>query len=255
MKLLILPCIIRVFPGKAQYFAESDLVLMLQPSILHVEDEDSSAFLLQAALEQAAIPYRTFRVSTGEDALAFLCKTGSYQEAESPGLVLLDLTLSRVDGWTVLSTMKSRRDLQKIPVVILSSSEHEADKTRAMELGAEQYVQKLNTVAEMRRAILDVCAGLMSFQVSLDAARRYTLTTATIAFERTVDSGVEINIASVLPEGAVVKLIATDMRSSSAQVRYGSQEVWMSLYDLRDHAVLTRTTHPDFPAAPYLSQA
>ena len=144
-------------------------------SILHVEDEDASAFLLQAALEHAAIPNRTYRVSTGENALAYLYKLGSYKDAQLPGLVILDLTLPGVDGWAVLSTVKRRRDLQAIPVVVLSASELESDKKKAMHMGADCYVVKQDNVAAMSRELRDACAGFMSFRVRLEVARTYTL--------------------------------------------------------------------------------
>jgi DNA-binding response OmpR family regulator len=127
----------------------------LNLKILHVEDEDAHAFLLQAALDKAAIPNRVFRVSTGEDALAFLFRTGAYADAESPHLVVLDIGLPRVDGWSVLSTMKKQRHLKEIPVVVLSSSELESDSSRALELGAHRYVVKQPSVGALSEALLD----------------------------------------------------------------------------------------------------
>jgi CheY-like chemotaxis protein len=219
-------------------------------SILHVEDEDSAAFLVQAALDQAAIPNRTYRVSSGEDALAYLCKTGPYKDAPSPSLVILDLNLPRVDGWTVLETMKGRSDLQRIPVVVLSSSRQEEDRERALRLGADDFVLKESTVAETRKAILNACAEFMSFSVLMESARTYVIKAPTIAFECSLDNGAEINIAMVLPEGAQVKLVATEPAKSAAHIRYGSRDLWMSLHDLRDHAIATVVTRPDSQVAP-----
>jgi len=124
-------------------------------TILHVEDEDASAFLLQAALDRAAIPNRVFRVSSGEDALAFLLKSGPYADADAPDLVILDLGLPHVDGWFVLSTIKKQRALKEIPVVVLSSSQREADSSRAMELGAHRYLVKQSSIAALSEALLD----------------------------------------------------------------------------------------------------
>ena len=227
------------------------IVVVTNSSILHVEDEDAAAFLVQAALDQAAIPNRTYRVSSGEDALAYLYKTGPYKDAPSPSLVILDLNMPRVDGWTVLETMKRRSDLQQIPVVVLSSSTHEADRERALRLGAENFVPKESTVEETRKAILNACAEFMPFSVLLDAARAYTVKTPTIAFESSLDNGAEINVAMVLPEGAQVRLMATEPAKSAARIRYGSRDLWMSLHDLRDHTVATAATRPDSQAAQY----
>ncbi len=123
--------------------------------ILHVEDEDAHAFLLQAALDKAAIPNRLFRVSSGEDALAFLLRTGTYADAESPHLVMLDIGLPRVDGWSVLATIKKQRDLKQIPVVVLSSSQRDADSSRALQLGAHRYLVKQSSIAALSEALLE----------------------------------------------------------------------------------------------------
>ncbi|HMJ22054.1 MAG TPA: hypothetical protein VK513_09100, partial [Terriglobales bacterium] len=62
-------------------------------SLLHVEDEDASAYLLRAALDAAGIGVSVYRVSDGEQALAFLNKSGVYQKARQPDLVVLDLNM------------------------------------------------------------------------------------------------------------------------------------------------------------------
>jgi CheY-like chemotaxis protein len=229
-------------------------ILVSNSPILHVEDEDASAFLLQAALEEAAIPNRTFRVCSGESALAFLFRTGAYKDAQLPALVILDLSLPRVDGWTVLSSMKTRHDLASIPVVILSDSDLESDKKRALHLGADKYIVKQNSIAALRRAILNACSEFISFRVMLEVARSYTLRIACIAFERTMDNGAEINVAMVLPEGAELKLVGTDVAGSVAHVRHRGRDLWMSLHDIRDNTIIGEPIRPDSPTAPYLLQ-
>lgn len=206
-----------------------------------------AAFLVQAALDQAAIPNRTYRVSTGEEALAYLHKAGLYREAPSPGLIILDLKLPHADGWTVLEAIKNHTVLRRIPVVVLSASAAEADRDRARRMGATEYILKENSVSAMRSAIVKACSALMSFRILMDVAPGYMIRTPTIAFEQTLDNGVEINIATVLPEGATVKLMGTEIAESAAHVRYEGRNLWMSLHDLRDHTVAA--THLSSPVA------
>lgn len=225
---------------------------MFSPTILHVEDEDASAFLLQAALDRAAIHNRTYRVSTGAEALAFLCKTGDYAAAESPGLVILDLGLPQIDGWNVLATMKRRQELRAIPVVVLSASQLEADRKRALECGADDYLVKQPTVAGLSRALAAACGEFLSFEVAVDKAHTYTLRFTTMAFERITDGSREINVALVLAEGSQVQLAGIDAKASVARVRHGMRELWMPSKEFYDHAVMNAVIRPDFQAAPSL---
>ena len=111
-------------------------------SLLHVEDEDSSACLFRTALGHAGIAVSVYRVSDGEQALAFLNRLGPYLTARRPELVVLDLNMPGVNGWEVLLKIRANDDLQKIPVVVLSTSSRSEDKTRAFSLGARRYVVK-----------------------------------------------------------------------------------------------------------------
>lgn len=225
---------------------------MFSPTILHVEDEDASAFLLQAALDRASIHNRTYRVSTGEDALAFLCKAGAYAGAESPGLVILDLGLPRVDGWNVLATMKTRHDLRAIPVVVLSASQREADRKRALDGGAHRYVVKEQGVAALSRSLAAACSEFVSFQVPFEKAQTYTLRFTTMAFECLTDGAKQINVALVLAEGSQVQLTGIDAKASVARVRHGMRDLWMPSKEFYDHAVINPVIRPDFQAVPSL---
>jgi CheY-like chemotaxis protein len=113
-------------------------------TLLHVEDEDSDAYLLRAALDQAGISTSVYRVCDGKNALAFLSRSEPYQNARRPELVVLDLNLNLpgINGWTVLSEMQTNGDLSAIPVVILSTSSLPEDKERAYALGAKRYIVK-----------------------------------------------------------------------------------------------------------------
>jgi DNA-binding response OmpR family regulator len=112
--------------------------------LLVVEDEDSDALLLKLALEQAHIGNRLIRLRDGQELIDYLNANGAVTEPEFclPGLMLLDLKMPRVDGFSVLAWRAARRDLQDIPTVVFSASGCEADRQKALALGATDYLTK-----------------------------------------------------------------------------------------------------------------
>ena len=109
---------------------------------MHVEDDDSIAFLLRAALDEIGASISVYRVSDGEQALAFLHRSGVYQQAAPPELILLDINLPKVDGWEVLQEIQRNEILRTIPVIVCSASPRREDRERALSAGARRYVVK-----------------------------------------------------------------------------------------------------------------
>ena len=71
--------------------------------------------------------------------------------AEKPDLVILDLILPRKNGFDVLIDMKSNRNTENIPVIILSNLGQESDIQRGLSIGAEDYLIK--TEASLSKVI------------------------------------------------------------------------------------------------------
>lgn len=130
-------------------------------ALLHVEDEDSSACLFRTALDHAGIAVSVYRVSDGHEALAFLNQSGIYNMARRPELIVLDLNMPRVDGWTVLSRVCGNDQLRTIPVVVLSTSSQPEDQTRALSLGARRYVIKPEDFYGLVQEVESICADLL----------------------------------------------------------------------------------------------
>ena len=121
------------------------------PSILLVEDNDAHARLIELFLQEQPQAVRVDRARDGEEALAYLFSrrpdeaAGFSRDASArslPALILLDLRLPKLDGLEVLQQIKAARDLRAIPVVILSTSEAEADAEAAYALHANGYLVK-----------------------------------------------------------------------------------------------------------------
>ena len=110
--------------------------------ILLVEDNPGDVRLTREAMKEAKLHNQLHVVSDGVDALAFLRRQGAYANAVRPQLILLDLNLPRKDGREVLAEIKQDTDLRRIPVVILTTSEAEADILKAYDLHANCYIVK-----------------------------------------------------------------------------------------------------------------
>jgi two-component system response regulator len=113
--------------------------------ILLVEDSSADVDLTLHALRKNALINRIHVVLDGEEALNFLFCKEPYQERAGqplPQLILLDLKLPKVDGLSVLRTLKEDRRTRWMPVIVLTSSNEERDMTASYDLGANSYIQK-----------------------------------------------------------------------------------------------------------------
>lgn len=98
-----------------------------------VEDEATLQNVLTEWLSSSG--YEAFGITTGSEALQRIPR-------ELPDLVLLDLILPEVNGFEVLSELQKNPSTAKIPVVILSNLGGEADRDRALKLGAKAFLVK-----------------------------------------------------------------------------------------------------------------
>ena len=133
---------------------------MGEKALLYVEDEDAAVFLLETALKEAGIHVELYRVSDGEQALAFLRRAGLYEKAPRPDLMLLDLNLPRKNGLEVLAEMGGNESFRSIPVVVFTSSSLATDRNRSLALGAQQYITKPASFDGFLEAVKTACSGL-----------------------------------------------------------------------------------------------
>lgn len=110
--------------------------------ILLVEDDPGDVLITREAFAENKVRNHLSVVSDGETAMAFLRREGEFASAPRPDLILLDLNLPRKAGHEVLAEVKSDADLQRIPVVILTTSDAEEDIVRSYDLHANAYVTK-----------------------------------------------------------------------------------------------------------------
>ncbi|MFH1532081.1 MAG: response regulator [Pseudomonadota bacterium] len=110
--------------------------------ILLVEDNPGDVILTREALRSGKISNNLQVVEDGEQAMAYLRREGPYADAPRPDVILLDLNLPRKDGREVLGEVKSDHDLKHIPVVVLTTSQSEADVMETYGLHANCYLVK-----------------------------------------------------------------------------------------------------------------
>lgn len=113
--------------------------------VLLVEDDPAHVEIVRRNFETSRLANKLMIVEDGQAALDYLGRKAGFSDAKTfpmPDLILLDLRLPKVDGLEVLKEIKSTPDLLRIPVVILTTSEAEADKVKAYGYHANSYLVK-----------------------------------------------------------------------------------------------------------------
>jgi two-component system, OmpR family, alkaline phosphatase synthesis response regulator PhoP len=104
-----------------------------QTSVLVVDDEPQVVWMLQFSLE--AEGYQTFAARDGRTALDEL-------RQHRPQLMLLDIMMPVMDGWSVLQEIRDLPEGERPRVVVVSARASLRDRAKAAELGAEAFVAK-----------------------------------------------------------------------------------------------------------------
>ncbi len=113
--------------------------------ILHAEDEPAHAAIVRKALQLSVANVQLRQVGDGRAALDYLYRRGSYEDpavSPKPDLILLDLRMPHVGGLQVLAIIKEDPELQTIPVVVLTTSDGEEDRSQARACGVVGYLTK-----------------------------------------------------------------------------------------------------------------
>lgn len=110
--------------------------------ILLVEDNPGDVRLTQEAFKAGKIRNNLYVVRDGDEALDFLYRRNSYNDAPIPDMILLDLNLPKRDGRDILEEIKSKDPLRRIPVVVLTTSKADEDVLRSYNLHANCFITK-----------------------------------------------------------------------------------------------------------------
>ncbi|MGH9517633.1 MAG: response regulator [Terriglobales bacterium] len=121
--------------------------------VLLVEDDPSDFRLIQRAFGKLSDGFEMFRLTNGDEAIAYLSGDSPYENRSAypmPAIVVLDLKLPRRSGFEVLQWLRRQSSgLNRMPVIVLTSSRHGTDINRAYDLGANSYLVKPNTASQL----------------------------------------------------------------------------------------------------------
>ena len=129
--------------------------------ILLAEDDPGDQELIRWALQQSKFNARLHVVSDGEEAMAYLLRRGRYADPASsprPDLILLDLNMPKLDGTQVLEQIRSRAELRRIPVVVLTTSSSSQDIVTSYDLGCNSFITKPAGLDELLRHFCELAS-------------------------------------------------------------------------------------------------
>lgn len=142
--------------------------------ILYVDDDENDIDLVKLASEPAHVSECLRTVKSGPEAIDYLHGRGVYGDRVKfplPKLILLDLRMPQMNGLELLRWLRGEPDYAGVVVIIFTSSAHPDDVRRAWELGANAFVQKPSTFAELVKFLQLLTTFWADFHQFLPAAR------------------------------------------------------------------------------------
>jgi CheY-like chemotaxis protein len=136
--------------------ATTDFSAQQTPPMLVVEDSNEDFAAFNRYLQRSPLQIPVYRCVNGDQALAFLYRTGNYeahQHAPRPGLIIIDLNLPGTDGREVLRQIKQDEYLKKIPTVVFTTSNNPRDIDDCYQLGVNSYIVKPINIEQLKRDI------------------------------------------------------------------------------------------------------
>ena len=122
------------------------------PTILLVEDNPDDEELTRIAFEESNLANQLVVAHDGVEALEYLLDP----KRPLPQMVLLDLKLPKLNGLEVLRRLRADERTKFLPIVILTSSDEERDRTQSYGFGANSYVRKPMDFQQFQRAVSEL---------------------------------------------------------------------------------------------------
>lgn len=132
--------------------------MTLLKTILLAEDNPMDVELTLEALEEHNLANQVIVLKDGVEVVEYLETRGRFtnRSPESPAVLLLDIKMPRMDGIEVLRYIRTRPELNYLPIVMLTSSREEPDLNTCYELGVNAYVVKPVDFAEFVDAVRQI---------------------------------------------------------------------------------------------------
>lgn len=119
---------------------------MAQVRVLLAEDNEDNFDLVKLLLQRAG--YEVLAARDGKEAL-------EVARREKPDLILMDLSLPEIDGWTVARRLKASAETKDIPIFALTAHTLPGDRKRAIEAGCDGYFSKPLSVTGFSQALAE----------------------------------------------------------------------------------------------------
>lgn len=138
---------------------------MVNRSILLIEDNKRDQELAQAAFRICNVPKEDVTiVRDGVEAISLLLDPAN---DNIPRVVILDLKMPKLDGKDVLKIIRQNDATQEIPVVILTSSNHDKDIEECYKLGANSYIRKPISFSDFTEIVQKVTEYWIDINITL----------------------------------------------------------------------------------------
>lgn len=127
-----------------------------QLPVLLVDDDADDRFLVRQAWTVASVRSPLREAAGGLQALAYLCGEREFADRRLhplPCLILLDIMMPGMTGFTVLETVRSAAASSLVPVIMLTASSAPQDVAEAYRLGANSFLIKPSSFAELTDAL------------------------------------------------------------------------------------------------------
>ena len=111
-----------------------------KPFILIADDDQEDRYLLHTAFEEIGRSNDIYLVENGLQIFSYL--DTFIEQSGMPSLIVLDLNMPMLNGMETLSRLKSHNVYKNIPVIIFTTSVHEVEKARCLEIGAVDFIKK-----------------------------------------------------------------------------------------------------------------
>ena len=125
-------------------------------TILIIDDNDDDIFALRRALKKAGVANPQQVVKNGQQAMEYLSGAGKFADREAfplPVLAFIDLKMPFMDGFELLTWIRTQPALASIVLVVLTGSDEVRDHQRAYSLGARSYLVKPPSSVDLQNLI------------------------------------------------------------------------------------------------------
>ena len=117
---------------------------MAKKRVLIVEDNMDTFELVHFVLEKNN--YETLLAVNGRDGVNAAIK-------QKPDLIIMDLAMPEMDGWTATNLIKKNSELKSIPLIVLTAHALPGDRQRAMDAGCDEYITKPMDMGDLMESI------------------------------------------------------------------------------------------------------